>query len=50
MIKLPAISAENVRAFHKDVFKRIKELLVKFNDVYWAASKELRKRLVQTVK
>lgn len=29
MIKLPAISAENVRAFHKDVFKRIKELLVK---------------------
>lgn len=29
MIKLPTISAENVRAFHKDVFKRIKELLVK---------------------
>lgn len=27
MIKLPTISAENVRAFHKDVFKRIKELL-----------------------
>lgn len=29
MIKLPTISAENVRAFHKDVFKRIKGLLVK---------------------
>ena len=29
MIKLPTISAENVSAFHKDVFKSIKELLVK---------------------
>ena len=29
MIKLPTISAENVRAFYKDVFKRIKELLAK---------------------
>ena len=30
-------------------FEMIKELLVKFNDVYWAASKELRKRLVQSL-
>ncbi len=29
MIKLPTISAENVSAFHKDVFKSMKELLVK---------------------
>lgn len=33
MIKLPTISAENVRAFHKDVFKRIKGLLVKIQEI-----------------